>query len=79
MDRLEILKKLNELLLKIESKTNKLSKDKESQVKLYDKWTREVNDAVKTYKEEGKDPKTSKWDSLQKELFAIYNLLIKRD
>lgn len=78
MDRLEILKKLNELLLKIESKTNKLSKDKESQVKLYDKWTKEVNDSVKTYKEEGKEPKTLKWDPLQIELFRIYKILVKK-
>lgn len=79
MERLGFLKKINELLIKIESKTKDLTKSKEEQVKLYDKWTKKVNDSIKAYKEKGKEANTKGWDSLLVELYDLYKEFLNKD
>ncbi len=76
MDRLSLLKNLNELLVKIEAKTKKIEKDKSRQVALYDIWTKQVNDAVKDYSKTKQDPKMKGWDILQINLYNLYKNLI---
>ena len=76
MDKMIVLKSLNELLVKIESKTKKIESDKKKQVALYDKWTKQVNAAVKEFIKTKQKPEMKGWDILQKQLFGIYKQLI---
>lgn len=77
MDKSKFLKKLNEIVLLIEKRTKEIEEDKTRQVKLYELWTRQVNDAVKNFMQNKEVPQMKNWDPLQKDLFFIYKKLIK--
>ena len=76
MSKVNLLIKLNSLLVSIEKETkSEFPDDKEAQVKLYDRLTKQVSVAVKDFMATKELPDTTDWRKSQISLFEIYKKL----